>query len=487
MAIHFGTDGWRGVISDTFTFDNLRLVTQAVADAVASKEWFNGSLTSTASPDPRTMVVGFDTRFLSDRYAVEAARVLAANGFCVHLTTADVPTPTLSHAVLQRGAIAGLMITASHNAPRYNGLKLKAAYAGSATPEQCRRVEVYITDNESRARGPNLMDLDRARQEGLIQRFDPSPAYEDHLRRLIDFDAIARRPQRVVIDSMHGSGRGLIAKMLEGTGCQVVEIRGEMNPGFGGIHPEPIARYLEALNTALSDGRGDLGLATDGDGDRIGAMDGHGRFVDPHRILGLALRYLVETRGWKGKVIKTVSTTQMLNRLAASYGLEVVETPVGFNHIAEYMLRGEALLGGEESGGMSFQGHIPEGDGILMGLLLVEMVAVLGAPLQALVDDLLARAGPAHYERVDLRLSAPISKARMVDRLLQEAPVAIGGVRVARVNPLDGVKYLLEDDSWLLIRPSGTEPVLRVYAEARDPAMVEALVAHGRAVAESKT
>jgi phosphomannomutase len=487
MAIHFGTDGWRGVISDTFTFDNLRLVTQAVADAVASKEWFNGSLSSTASPDPRTMVVGFDTRFLSDRYAVEAARVLAANGFRVHLTTADVPTPTLSHAVLQRGAIAGLMITASHNAPRYNGLKLKAAYAGSATPEQCRRVEVYITDNESRARGPNLMDLERARQEGLIQRFDPSPAYQDHLRRLIDFDAIARRPQHVVIDSMHGSGRGLIAKMLEGTGCQVVEIRGEMNPGFGGIHPEPIARYLEALSAALSDGRGDLGLATDGDGDRIGAMDGHGRFVDPHRILGLALRYLVETRGWKGKVIKTVSTTQMLNRLAAGYGLEVVETPVGFNHIAEYMLRGEALLGGEESGGMSFQGHIPEGDGILMGLLLVEMVAVLGAPLEALVDDLLARAGPAHYERVDLRLSAPISKAHMVDRLQQDAPKAIGGVRVARVNPLDGVKYLLEDDSWLLIRPSGTEPVLRVYAEARDPGMVEALVAHGRAVAESKT
>lgn len=486
MAIHFGTDGWRGVISDTFTFDNLRLVTQAVADAVASEEWLNGSAPSTGLPDSRTMVVGFDTRFLSDRYAVEAARVLAANGYRVHLTTADVPTPALSHAVLQRNAIAGLMITASHNAPRYNGLKLKAAYAGSASPEQCRRVEVYITDNESRARGPNLMDYDRARRDGLINRFNPSPEYENQLRRLIDLEVIAGRPQRVVVDSMHGSGRGLISKMLQGTSCEVLEVRGEMNPGFGGVHPEPIARYLGGLAAAIASGRGHLGLATDGDGDRIGAMDGRGQFVDPHRILALALRYLVERRGWRGKVIKTVSTTQMINRLAAGYGLEVIETPVGFNHIAEYMLRGEALLGGEESGGMSFQGHIPEGDGILMGLLLVEMVAAYGAPLESLVDDLLAQAGPAHYERVDLRLSAPVAKGRLVERLQQEAPASIGGVRVASVNPLDGVKYLLDDESWLLIRPSGTEPVLRVYAEARDPKMVQALVAHGRSVAEGK-
>jgi phosphomannomutase len=274
--------------------------------------------------------------------------------------------------------------------------------------------------------------------------------------------------------------------MLQGTGCEVIEVRGEMNPGFGGVHPEPIARYLGALADAIASGRGRLGLATDGDGDRIGAMDGRGQFVDPHRILALALQYLVERRGWRGKVIKTVSTTQMLNRLAAGYGLEVVETPVGFNHIAEYMLRGEALLGGEESGGMSFQGHIPEGDGILMGLLLVEIVAAMGAPLEELVDDLLARAGPAYYERLDLRLSAPVAKGRLVERLQQAAPASIGGVRVAGVNSLDGVKYLLDDDSWLLIRPSGTEPVLRVYAEARDPKMVQALVAHGRSVAEGK-
>ena len=484
MAIHFGTDGWRGVISDTFTFSSLRQVTQAIADAVASDEWLNGQ--GDSRPDPRRMVVGFDTRFLSDRYAVEAARVLAANGYHVSLATADLPTPVLSHSVHLLGAIAGIMITASHNAPRYNGVKLKAGYGGSASPEQCRRVEIYLTDNESRARGPNVMDYEAARGQGLIHRFSPAPEYETHLRRLIDFGGIANRPSRLVVDSMYGSGRGMVKNLLDGTGCQVTEIRGEMNPGFGGIHPEPISRYLGPLAMALAAGKGSLGVATDGDADRIGAMDGRGQFVDPHRILALTLRYLVERRGFRGKVIKTVSTTQMINRLAARYGLEVVETPVGFNHIAEHMLQGDVLLGGEESGGMSIQGHIPEGDGVLMALLLVEMVAALETPLEDLVADLLHEAGPSHYERLDLRLSAPVAKSRMVERLAGTAPSSIGGVPLAGVSVLDGAKYILEDESWLLIRPSGTEPVLRVYAEAREPKMVEALLAHGRSVAEGK-
>jgi phosphomannomutase len=482
MAIHFGTDGWRGVISDTFTFSSLRQVTQAIADAVASEEWLNTH--GEAPADARRMVVGFDTRFLSDRYAVEAARVLAANGYHVSLTTADLPTPVLSFAVRALGAIAGVMITASHNAPRYNGVKLKAGFGGSASPEQCRRVEVYLTDNESRARGPNVMDYEAARAQGLIQRFSPVPEYESHLRTLIDFERIAARPQRVVIDSMYGSGRGMVRNLLQGTGCEVTEIRGEMNPGFGGIHPEPIARYLGPLATALAAGHGSLGLATDGDADRIGAMDGRGAFVDPHRILALTLRYLVERRGWRGRVIKTVSTTQMLDRLAARYGLEVLETPVGFNHIAEHMLRGDVLVGGEESGGISIQGHLPEGDGVLMALLLVEMIAAMEAPLEELVEDLLREAGPSHYARVDLRLSAPVAKARMVERLVHTAPSSIGGVAVSKVNALDGVKYQMADESWLLIRPSGTEPVLRVYAEAREAGMTDALLAYGRSLAE---
>ncbi len=483
MPIHFGTDGWRGVISDTFTFHNLRRISQAIADAVAAEEWLNG-VTSGPKPDPKRMVVGFDTRFLSDRYAAEAARVLAANGYKVYLTTADAPTPAVSYTVRHLGAIAGIMITASHNAPRYNGVKLKAAQGYSAAREQCRRVEVYLSDNEARGRGPNLMDFEQARSEGLIERINPTPAYYDHLRQLIDFDIIADNPQHIVVDSMFGSGRGQIRGILQGTGCEVFEIRGEMNPGFGGIHPEPIGHYLGALAGAIAAGHGQLGLATDGDADRLGAMDGRGQFVDPHRIMALALKYLFEKRGYRGKVVKTVSTTQMINRLAEKYGLDVIETPVGFNYIAEWMLQDDVLIGGEESGGISFKGHIPEGDGILMGLLLTEMVAESGVPLDEMIADLLAEVGPAHYKRVDLRLARPIVKDQMVKQLAEDAPSSIGGVEVSTINTMDGAKYLLADDSWLLIRPSGTEPVLRVYAEARDPEQVNRLLEFGQSIAE---
>ncbi len=484
MAIHFGTDGWRAVISDTFTFNNLRLVTQAIADAVASEAWLNGCCNG-MSIDEHLMLVGFDTRFLSDRYASEAARVLAANGFTVQLAQADAPTPAISFMVHKLNAVGGIMITASHNAPRYNGVKLKAAFGGSASPEQCRRVEVYLTDNEARARGPNLMDFEVAREKKLIQRFNPIPAYSEHLRSLIDFDAIAENPQRIVVDSMYGSGRGVIRSLLQGTGCEVFEVRGEMNPGFGGVHPEPIGRYLGALAGAISMGSGDFGLATDGDADRIGAMDERGNFIDPHKIMALALRYLVEKRGWKGAAVRTVSTTRMIDRLADKYGLPVYETPVGFNHIADYMLKEDVLIGGEESGGISFRGHIPEGDGVLMGLLLVEMVAAYGTTLRGLVEDLLAEVGPAFYERRDMRLGHPVAKDKMTARLRDQAPASIGGESIKEISTLDGVKYILADDSWLLIRPSGTEPVLRVYAEGRSTEIVSALLGYGEQVAAS--
>ncbi len=487
MPIHFGTDGWRAVISDTFTFHNLRMVSQAIADALASDTWDTGGWRPKEPPHPRKVVVGFDTRFLSDRYAVEVARVMAANGYTVYLAQSDAPTPAISFSVLHRQAIAGVMITASHNAPRYNGVKLKAAYGGAASPEQCRRVEIYLNDNEERARGPNLMDYHQARDLNLIQRFNPLPDYFEHLRSLIDFDVIADQPQRIVVDSMYGSGRGVIRSILQGTGCEVREIRSEMNPGFGGVHPEPIARYLGALAGAISTGMGDFGLATDGDADRIGAMDERGRFIDPHKIMALALRYLAEKRGLRGDVVRTVSTTRMVDRLAARYGLTVHETPVGFNHIADHMLSGDVLIGGEESGGISFKGHIPEGDGILMGLLLIEIVAASRTPLHELVDDLLNDVGPAFYERRDLRLRHPVAKAELVQQLADEAPVAIGGESVVEVRTTDGVKYILADDSWLLIRPSGTEPVLRIYAEGRSDAMVRELIGYGADVAANVT
>jgi phosphomannomutase len=486
MPIHFGTDGWRAVISDTFTFHNLRAVTQAIADAIASGSWIVSSA-SDYTPDPRKMVVGFDTRFLSDRFAQEVARVLAANGFTVYLCSSDAPTPAISYSVRNLNAIAGLMITASHNAPRYNGVKLKSYYGGSSLPEQCRQVEVYLYDNESQGRGPNLMDYEQARQANLIQKFNPIPAYDDHLRTLIDFDLISENAQRIVVDSMYGSGRGVIRSLLQGTGCTVNEIRGEMNPGFGGIHPEPITRYLGALAGAIGTGLGNYGVVTDGDADRIGAMDEHGNFVDPHKIMALALQYLVEKRGWTGSVVRTVSTTRMIDRLAARYGLTLHETPVGFNHIADYMLKEDVLIGGEESGGISFKGHIPEGDGVLMGLLLIEIVAASGGTLFDLVEKLMEDVGPVFYDRRDMRLKHPVAKDMMTERLKHNFPAQIGGETITRVSPLDGVKYILADDSWLLIRPSGTEPVLRLYAEGRSQQMVKALLGYGEQIAATIT
>jgi phosphomannomutase len=331
------------------------------------------------------------------------------------------------------------------------------------------------------------MDFDLARKMGLIERFNPIPAYYEHLRTLIDFDAIAENPVNLVVDSMFGSGRGAINGILQGTGCEVYEIRGEMNPGFGGVHPEPIGRYLGPLAGAISQGRGMLGIATDGDGDRIGAMDERCNFVDPHKIMALTFRHLVERRKMSGAVVRTVSTTRMIDRLGKKFGVSVIETPVGFNYIAELMLEEDILLGGEESGGISFKGHIPEGDGVLMGLILLEIVSSSGGSLHELVRDLLKDVGPAHYARSDLRLKRPVEKDTMTTRLAEGAPKAIGGVKVAEVSTTDGCKYILKDDSWLLIRPSGTEPVLRVYAEGRSPEMVDALLAYGEKVASTSS
>ncbi len=473
MTIRFGTDGWRAVISDTFTFNNLRLVAQAIADMILEVH-------RDGKPE---MVIGYDTRFLSDRYATEVARVMAANGIITWLTRADTATPAISYSVVHKNAAAGIVITASHNAPRYNGIKLKSAHGGSASPEQGRMVESFLERNQASMRGPNLIGLDAAVDQELIRKFDPAWAYYEHLATLVDLDAVSNGELRIVADPMYGSGRGAFKEILSRSRCHVHEIRGEMNPGFGGIHPEPVAHYLEALSAAIQNGLGSVGIATDGDADRVGAVDNKGQYVDPHRIFALVLRYLLEKRGWSGAVVRSVSTTRMVDRLAARHDLPLHETPVGFNHIAEYMINGDVLMGGEESGGMSIQGHIPEGDGILMGLLLLEVMAAAGVPLSELVEDLLQDVGPAHYARTDLRLARPVAKAVMVRRLTESAPSAIGGVSVKEVLTVDGVKYLLEDEGWLLIRPSGTEPVLRVYAESPEPKMVEEMLAYGESVA----
>lgn len=473
MSIKFGTDGWRAVISDSFTFANLHLVAQAIADFVHEE-----------NSDKPTIVVGFDTRFLSDRYAIDVARVMAANGIQTWLARADTPTPAVSYAIVHRQATAGVMITASHNAPRYNGVKLKASYGGSATPGQHKRVETILQNNLVAGKEPQLMDLQTAIQQGKVQKFDPSWAYYEHLSHLVDLDVISSGELRVVADGMYGSGRGVLGEMLARGRTRLLNIRHEMNPGFGGIHPEPIGHHLGLLMSTIQAGHWHVGLATDGDADRIGAVDANGHFVDPHRIFALVLRYLIEKRGLKGQVVRTVSTTRMVDRIAAKHNLPVIETPVGFNHIADLMIKDGVLMGGEESGGMSIKGHIPEGDGILMGLLLLEVMAEARAPLHELVTELLSLYGPAQYARTDMKLTRPVAKSVMVQLLLDLAPTSIAGVAIEDIQTTDGVKYYLADGSWLLIRPSGTEPVLRVYAEAPNDARVKALLQFGEEMAQ---
>ena len=474
MSIKFGTDGWRAVIAETFTFENLRLVSQATADYLKDISGPN---------DNPELVIGFDTRFLSDRFAAEVARVMAANGITSYLARADAPTPAISYNIVHKKAIGGIMITASHNPPRYNGYKLKSAYGGAASKQQVSAIERKLFSIHERI-GANLMDYAQAEKQGLIQKFDPAWPYYEHLTtNLINMDIISNGRLKVVADAMYGSGRNAFREILSRTRTQIHELHNERNPGFGGIHPEPLGKNLKELIATVQKENAHLGVATDGDADRIGAVDELGNFVDPHTIMALSVRYLVEKRGLSGDIAKTISSTLMLNRLAKKYGLSLHETPVGFDLIAELMIKGDVLLGGEESGGISIKGHIPEGDGILMGLLLMEIVAEANAPLSELVADLQKEVGPTVYRRDDIRLKHFVAKEEMVKRLVEAVPQKIAGETVVKVDSYDGVKYHLADDSWLLIRPSGTEPVLRVYAEAGDEKAIGAMLETGRMLA----
>jgi phosphomannomutase len=494
MPIKFGTDGWRAVISDEFTFTNLRHVAKAIADYVhetAPHTAPTGSALEVVTPSsvlPQSgtppIVVGFDTRFLSDRYDMDVSRVLADEGLGVYLTRSDCPTPALAYAIRHIGALGGVMITASHNPPRYNGVKFKGRHAGPAMPSETDRIEEILQRNLAAGWKPTIVDWALSNHQDYpgVTRFDPMPAYLDHVRSLLDLETLRASGLRVAVDPMYGAGRGYIATLLREAGCDVIELHSEMNPGFAGIHPEPIQRNLGGLMTAVHNGDFDLGLATDGDADRIGAVDAQGSFVDPHRIFALILRHLVEERHGSGAVVKTVSTTQLVNRLSQHYNLPLHETPVGFNHICALMLQEDVLMGGEESGGMTIKGHVPDGDGILLGLLLCELVARHGAPLHSIIEGLMREFGTFYYGRKDVETQA-FDKRELTHTLTMEAPQRILQRGVVQVNNSDGVKYLLDDDSWLLIRPSGTEPLLRIYAETRIESEVQPLLAAGAELA----
>jgi len=459
--IEFGTDGWRAVIADNYTFENLARVSQATA------RW----LTSEYGKAP-TAVVGHDVRFLGRDFAERAGRVLAQAGVRVRFADALVSTPAVSWATQAYGADAGIVITASHNPPEYNGFKLKANFGGPAPPEMVTRVEDAV--QPAAALPDPLPSFERQVDTGRISFDDVRSGYLDALRNALNLEAIRNADVSVAHDAMYGAGQNLVTDLLGEE--RVLPLRHDHNPGFHGVAPEPIEKRLGELSATVRK-RDDCvaGLANDGDADRIGMVDENGNYVSSHRILSLLVKYLYEERGLTGKIVKTFSTTHMLDKMGERYGLEVETTPIGFKHIAPQMAHGNVLVGGEESGGIAAAGHIPERDGIYIGLLMVEMMVERGLSLSALVDELLEEFGPHYNYRDDIHIRED-QKEGILDRLDTQGGLdEVNGHSVRRVETLDGFKHVL-DDGWLLIRPSGTEPVLRVYSEAPSPDAAEALV-----------
>lgn len=475
--IKFGTDGWRDIIADEFNFENVRRVAQAVSDHVKADCHRGGN--------PR-LVVGYDTRFLSDEFARQAALVAVANGIEVFLTESFAPTPAVSFSVVDKKADGAILITASHNPPCYNGFKFKAPYGGSATPDITEKIERHYRKNLTRGKMPSMIPLEEAVGSGRLHFFDPKEAYLSHIFNLLNKDlfhqpsTVDHRP-KIIVDPMYGAGQGYLSQALSCLGCYVEEIHNEINPSFGGVNPEPISENLGALRDKVTEGNFDVGLAMDGDADRIGAIDARGGFINSHQIFALLLEHLVGCRGWRGDVVKTVSSTRMIDSLTQKYDLKLLETPVGFKYICEHILSGDVLIGGEESGGIGIKNHIPERDGILVGLLLVEMMVTHGKTLGELVDDLMRRVGYFYYNRVDMDID-PSSKERISAHLEALELTELVNTKVVAVNDVDGYKFCLDDGGWLMIRPSGTEAVVRIYAEADSPQKVSLLLKKGQEI-----
>ncbi|HEY3332858.1 MAG TPA: phosphoglucomutase/phosphomannomutase family protein [Capsulimonadaceae bacterium] len=463
--IKFGTDGWRGIIADDFTGANVRLVTQAIA------EYF----TVNVHGQKPIVIVGYDNRSQSEYFAAEVAKIVAMNSLLPILSSQACSSPAVSFMVQHVQACGGIMVTASHNPPNFNGLKVKAHYGGSASPAIIKVIEDRLQCLISDQRHPKTP----ARVMDVVEYRDLSSDYLGHLSTLVDLRQIATANLRIVVDSMHGSGAGYLSSLLRQGGCEnVIEIRGDRNPSFGGVNPEPIEQNMAALSEAVVHAGAHIGIALDGDADRLGAVDSEGNFVDCHRIFAVLLRHLVEHRHWTGSVVKTVSTTRMIDRLAELYGLRLHETPIGFKHICDLMLAGDVLIGGEESGGIGVKNHIPERDGVLMGLLLLEVMATRNLKLESLISEIMTDVGHHEYARIDLHPDA-VRMPNIRTMLSTVHLTQMAGREILEISNLDGTKFNFDDGSWLLVRPSGTEPVVRVYAECPTRAGVNALLDAG--------
>jgi alpha-D-glucose phosphate-specific phosphoglucomutase len=465
--VQFGTDGWRAIIGETFTFDNVRACAQAVADHF--RETYG---------QQKPVIVGYDTRFLSDEFALAVARVLAGNGFTVQLADRPAPTPATSYRIIQAQACGGVMVTSSHNPFRWNGIKVKPHYGGSASPEIVadieRRVPAILETPASILMAPADSDL--------ITRFDPVSGYLARLAELVDVRRIRAAGLKVAIDPMYGAGAGLFGELLSGGSTTVTEIHSERNPLFPGIRaPEPIDANLGEFMLLMSSRNYQVGIANDGDADRVGLVDEQGNYVDQLRSFALLVNYMLGERGLRGPIVKSVTTTNMAQILAKHYGVPYFETPVGFKYIGPLMMEQDALIGGEESGGYGFRGHLPERDGILAGLYLLDYVAATGKPPSQLLDEVFAITGPHFYERLDFELE-PGSNARIKAVLDAAKPTEIAGRPIVSEDRTDGWRFFI-DEGFLLLRLSGTEPLLRIYTEVTDRSLVQPVLNAGKAIA----
>jgi len=466
-AIKFGTSGWRGIIAEDFTFANARLVCQAIADYLQKE----GSAA-------QGVVIGYDTRFMSEAFAAAAAEVMAGNGIHSYFTNRDCPTPVVSFAIRAGGHAGGVNITASHNPPEYNGLKFNPA-SGSPAPETVTR-PIETAANQLTAADVKLLPLKQARSQGLITEIDPRAAYFKHLRTLVDVEVLRRAGLRVAVDVLYGTGRDYLDTFLRDAGVEVELLHGYRDTYFGGQRPEPSAKFLEELSALIRSKGANLGLAVDADADRFGVMNGAGEYHETNEILPLLLDYLIETRGWSGGVARSVATTHLLDRVAAYHGREVYETKVGFKNLGGFILNNQAILVGEESEGFSMKNHLPEKDGILACLMVAEMVGRKGKGIPQLIDDLFAKVGPVYSRRLNLSLTKA-AKDKLMLRL-ETPPDRFAGQKVVEDVTIDGHKYILEDGSWVCFRPSGTEPVVRFYIESFSPEGLERLRMAGEAL-----
>jgi phosphomannomutase len=473
-TIKFGTDGWRARIAEDFTFANVEVVSQAVADYVKTQAAAEGHAGG------RRILIGYDRRFASDLFAARAAEVFAGNGFVVDLFSRDVPTPIVSFDVKQRGLDGGIVVTASHNPPDFNGYKFKAPYGGAATPQITSQIESFLGQTPV-----SRMPLEAAKAQGLVNVSEPTAeAYRAHVAEKIDLGALRKVDALVVADPMHGAGGRWVESFLGGGKLRVETIRGERDPLFGGVFPEPMPQHLGALARAIRRRGALVGLATDGDADRVGAMDERGEYINTHQILAILLLHLVRNKGERGSVVRTFSQSVIVRRVAESYGFRLFEVPIGFKHIGEIMLdpANDFLAGGEESGGVGTRLHIPERDGVFNSLLLLEAVLASGKPPSEMIRDVWREFGEFHFERRDLHI--PIEKGRRIVReMATSTPDTFAGLKVKKVETLDGSKLMFEDESWILFRQSGTEPLLRVYCEATSVEKMTKLMDEGEKLA----